>query len=836
MKKLNNKIFYYTTFLMLLSIHLKSQECPQNSFLKSLGNIGGDNPEIFESPSDGYLISGMRNDSIIIVEYDSFDILQSTHSFKFQNEVMYITDLFFENENELIGIARKHQGFVVGGEYGSVVFRYNLDSHNFSWIKYLSGMILTQIYNYGNQGVITGTYRIGDNDYEYFQRLDKASGSLILEKKGILKGNLEGVLEGDVLYGACRRFVGSNKYMSSAYAYDVNNGNLLWSNLIVGTNSTIRMYPIYPVVDDNNIIVLSSGDLNGWNVYFNGPTDLVMTKLENNGNVVWNKKYIISGYNNINKRGLIKGTDGYYMIVNAYVSTLDDIGFSMIIKTSFDGEVMWAKKLGIDQKNIARNFIFKNEQLYVTISSDYYSENELLLLRLGVDGDLISNCDYISDINVNVETLNNYQNNYNTSSETASINQNFISTNSYVPEVEIGESYCGIQSLNATYNVIPPNCFGENSASINLDVSGGLPPYQFNWSNSSIGNVEDPQNLSSGQYQVTISDANNCTLPLEIQIENTPPIEISETHNDIHCNEESNGSILLQVSGGTPPYSFTWSDSSIGNVNQAQNLSSGIYTISIIDSNQCESSITVEIQSNPIVVSVSDYTFCESDTEFQLSAEGSDEYQYIWLNPNLTQIATGKNITLNQIIAGNYQLEVYDSENDCSVLIPFTVHLYNSPMVEDVVATNGIITILVPDNSNFEFSLDGINYQYSPVFSNLEDGTYSVYIKNGICEIIYEVIMSSSELCNLFNIITPNNDGKNDDWNLPFIEKYIGGTLSIYDRYGKLIHKETISSNPVWNGVYDEEKSPSTSYWYIIELPNGEVCKGYVIIKNRYKK
>lgn len=81
------------------------------------------------------------------------------------------------------------------------------------------------------------------------------------------------------------------------------------------------------------------------------------------------------------------------------------------------------------------------------------------------------------------------------------------------------------------------------------------------------------------------------------------------------------------------------------------------------------------------------------------------------------------------------------------------------------------------------------------------------------------------------NFFTPNGDGQNDIWEIPFLSNYPKAEVKIYDRYGKMVALLK-NGEKSWNGRYNGTELPIDSYWYFIDLKDGsDVIKGYVTIK-----
>lgn len=140
------------------------------------------------------------------------------------------------------------------------------------------------------------------------------------------------------------------------------------------------------------------------------------------------------------------------------------------------------------------------------------------------------------------------------------------------------------------------SCLGKHDGKITLNVFGGTPPYQFNWSNGQL--VKTIANLSAGPYSVTVTDAMGCQLVLQdIIVKDPPPISINPTPTLPQCFNFQNGEIAIQVAGGNAPYTTAWSTGGTGSI--IANLAAGAYTVSVTDSKGCMAAQTINLGEPP---------------------------------------------------------------------------------------------------------------------------------------------------------------------------------------------------------------------------------------------
>ncbi len=155
-----------------------------------------------------------------------------------------------------------------------------------------------------------------------------------------------------------------------------------------------------------------------------------------------------------------------------------------------------------------------------------------------------------------------------------------------------GYSACGSFQL-AVDNSIDADCFGAATGAINVTVSGGTMGYTYSWTGGA-GVVEDPTGLIAGVYTLTVTDSLGCTRTDSVMITEPTQISLSATSSDeVIAND---GSIDLTPTGGTPPYTYSWTNGA-GVVEDPIALTAGTYTVTVTDSAGCIDSLTVTVGS-----------------------------------------------------------------------------------------------------------------------------------------------------------------------------------------------------------------------------------------------
>ena len=208
-----------------------------------------------------------------------------------------------------------------------------------------------------------------------------------------------------------------------------------------------------------------------------------------------------------------------------------------------------------------------------------------------------------------------------------------------------------------------------------------------------------------------------------------------------------------------------------------------------------------------------------------------NDFTYQWfLDGTILTGETNYSLTVNT--EGSYTVEVTNAQN-CTKTRAITVTASNIATIENVSITdlsdNNSILVNVSGSGDYEYSIDGENYQISNIFYNVASGIYTVYVKdNNGCGIAEEAI----SLLGIPNYFTPNNDGYNDYWNIKGVSTSYNSktTIYIFDRYGKLV-KQISPLSKGWDGTFNGKNAPSSDYWYAIHLEDGRIFKGHFSLK-----
>ena len=212
-------------------------------------------------------------------------------------------------------------------------------------------------------------------------------------------------------------------------------------------------------------------------------------------------------------------------------------------------------------------------------------------------------------------------------------------------------------------------------------------------------------------------------------------------------------------------------------------------------------------------------------------APGNYSYSWTPTNPNTT--GGQQNGIFNASVSGIYKVVVTNTATLCSREDELELFISSAPnsvkleLVSEIFAS-GLATIqaeVIGGFGTYEFSLNQVDWQTSPVFTNLPNGVYTVYAKdvNGCLPIKQSNTVTTISYPNYF---TPNGDSYNDTWNISGLTPEFKAKIFIFDRYGKLLKQ----INPYaggWDGKLNGEEVPSTDYWFKIEYTEDGVQKDF---------
>lgn len=204
------------------------------------------------------------------------------------------------------------------------------------------------------------------------------------------------------------------------------------------------------------------------------------------------------------------------------------------------------------------------------------------------------------------------------------------------------------------------SCNGGSDGTATATPSGGSTPYTYAWTGG--GTTTTISNLSEGTYTVTVTENGGMTITSSVTLTEPAALSLTTSSTTANCGN-SNGSATVSASGGTSPYSYSWSNG--GTTATISNLAPGTYTVDVTDANGCVQSITETVTGTNAILATASSTSvscsaCSDGTASATVSNGSGNYSYNWSNSGSTHIITG-------LTVGTYDLTVTDNDTQCTV-------------------------------------------------------------------------------------------------------------------------------------------------------------------------
>ena len=198
---------------------------------------------------------------------------------------------------------------------------------------------------------------------------------------------------------------------------------------------------------------------------------------------------------------------------------------------------------------------------------------------------------------------------------------------------------------------------------------------------------------------------------------------------------------------------------------------------------------------------------------------------YVWTPANAS--------STNQISVGTsgiYSVEVTNNKG-CKATKTFQVETSEKAQIQNITVNdfNGnsnTVFINYSGNGDYEFSLDGINFQDSNYFTDVPSAEYNLVINDkkgcGVTKADFFVLSYPT-------FFTPNGDGYNDVWKIQNIATRPNSRIELYNRFGKLLGN--FDTDTGWNGKFNQQQLPADDYWFVLTLENQKQIKGHFALK-----
>ena len=384
------------------------------------------------------------------------------------------------------------------------------------------------------------------------------------------------------------------------------------------------------------------------------------------------------------------------------------------------------------------------------------------------------------------------------------------------------------------------SCTGLTDGVIRLDGAGGLAPYMFSIDGGTSQPTGDFTGLAAGSYLFEVMDDNGCISDTTIGItEPLPFTAVIDSTDDVICNGGLDGAIYATLEGGTQPWLITWSgpDGYSASTATITDLAAGTYTLTVNDLNGCAEYSFIEVVTQPDAIEIAGETLSDYGgfgVNCSESADGSITVTFQGGTPPLTIAWTGPDgftsdqLSLTALRAGVYTLVITDA-NGCTLATEYTL---TAP--EPMLITANTSDASCPDtpDGNIDLTVAGgsgtLAYLWNDGVTtadrtNIPPGDYTVIItdENGCVQSQKVTVgVRGYDCLRIYEIITPNGDGRNDTWQLRNAWLYPDAEVFVYTRWGKLVYHSRNATDE-WDGTFNGQLLPNDSYHYVIHLNDG---------------
>lgn len=387
-----------------------------------------------------------------------------------------------------------------------------------------------------------------------------------------------------------------------------------------------------------------------------------------------------------------------------------------------------------------------------------------------------------------------------------------------------------------------PSCIGENNGSVAVSVAGGTATYTYAWNNNYNGN--NNTSLSAGNYVLTVTDANGCILEQAFDLPEPEAIVLDTEVTDNLCLEGEEGAILVS-SPATSIVNYYWPSLNANGARQ-ENLATGVYEVIATDSNNCATSMLVEVNAPPAIVAdpLMDDVRCfgEQNGVIELSVSGgTPTYQFQldergWQNSNV----------FFDLAPGYYRGSIRDA-NNCIIDLDSLEVGEPTPLTIDLGDRQ---TIRYGDSLQLYVNVSGgvqplIGYSWTPTDSTLfscldcpepwisPTEQTTIYLRamdqsGCMARGLLTVLVEKDFPVHVPTGFTPNGDGTNDRLIVHGLPDITIAHFQIFDRWGELLYEKfDFPTNDLmsgWDGTYKGELLNANVFIWQLEAvyPDGK--------------
>ncbi|WP_044402681.1 T9SS type B sorting domain-containing protein [Lacinutrix sp. Hel_I_90] len=378
-------------------------------------------------------------------------------------------------------------------------------------------------------------------------------------------------------------------------------------------------------------------------------------------------------------------------------------------------------------------------------------------------------------------------------------------------------SYHGSQ-MDADLNASPlPNAYLSTvtSETIYVRIENNNNTTCFDTTSFQIGVSYSPTAMQPENISLCDDSTNDGFEIFDLSIQNTTILNGQSSTENVITYHLSQVDAEANINALNPSYT---------NISNAQTIYARVENI---NNSNCFATTSFELIVNeqPVLNMSDQWTICANESVEIIADEGYDNY--FWATGETTRIITVENPGTYTVTASNtYGGLICETSKTVSVIESSIAIIADIETIDWTQNDNAII-VNVEGDGDYEYSIDGFNYQDSNQFTNLSIDDYTVYVrdKNG-CGI------SEEEVYLLYypSYFTPNGDGVHETWQIFNSDKEPNNVTYIYDRYGKLLTQINPGGNG-WDGTFNGNPLPTSDYWFVVNRQNGKQYRGHFTLK-----
>jgi gliding motility-associated-like protein len=387
-----------------------------------------------------------------------------------------------------------------------------------------------------------------------------------------------------------------------------------------------------------------------------------------------------------------------------------------------------------------------------------------------------------------------------------------------------------------------PLCASQQNGKVWLAASGTMGPYTFTFNGAAtIHPITDTIfNLGAQTYGFTITDGKGCTKTDSVTLNDPSQLLLPvPTATSITCANDANGTIQVSPSGGTLPYTYSWSP---GGYHAAfeDSLGPATYNITVTDANGCYLTTTITLTAPPpisLIYLQADSVSCPDSTDGHIVIDPTGGTPFDVVNPyrySIDGIHYFIDHNFYDLAAGAYTVYVMDSPGCIfttvvNVYQPFPVTASINPQ-DSILALGSSVQLSVSINNNSTQSINSYTWSPinglncldcpAPIASPFQTTTYYLtlnYGKNCTTTASDKVQVGPGPDVYIPNAFTPNGDGVNDEFSV-FGTTLQSVGMTVFNRWGEKVFDSGESQWASWDGTFRGVAQPSGVYVFYVQL------------------